>query len=413
MSVIKKPDLKIFAQDAKTGEVETFPDVLRGWGVTLDRTAGKPPLEWFNALGKRVDEWLMYLTQRGVAEWDTTLSYPKTAIVQFNSVVYVSIKETKGEQPDKSQASWSTLGVFLGLGNYYNKTESDTKFQPKGNYAPAGDYATNTALTNGLNTKLNTTGGAMSGPLGVQKIESTRLSGTNKQVLSASTVALCLGNPESISEVRLQTNNGNARVDKGLESYLIYHEGFKPTPATIGAIPTTALTQNVGSSTTLVMSQKIVTELINSLCPVGSSILWNTSAPVPSNYWPNEGRSFSETEYPELAKIFTNLRLPDDRGYGIRVADNGKGIDAGRTVGTYQEDAVQSVTGSVRNLSSTSADYQYAGAFFGSDKGGIEYTSGTSGQRFRTLEFDIGRVARTANETRMKNVAKILITRVK
>ncbi|MEY0017762.1 histidine kinase, partial [Providencia rettgeri] len=116
MSVINKPDLKIFAQDAKTGEVETFPDILRGWGITLDRTAGKPPLEWFNAVGKRVDEWLMYLTQRGVAEWDTTLSYPKTAIVQFNSVVYVSIKENKGEQPDKSQAAWSTLGVYLGLG---------------------------------------------------------------------------------------------------------------------------------------------------------------------------------------------------------------------------------------------------------------------------------------------------------
>ncbi|SUC31931.1 Uncharacterised protein [Providencia rettgeri] len=127
MSVINKPDLKIFAQDAKTGEVETFPDILRGWGITLDRTAGKPPLEWFNAIGKRVDEWLMYLTQRGVAEWDTTLSYPKTAIVQFNSVVYVSIKENKGEQPDKSQAAWSTLGVYLGLGNYYTKSESDTK----------------------------------------------------------------------------------------------------------------------------------------------------------------------------------------------------------------------------------------------------------------------------------------------
>ncbi|EPS6889620.1 tail fiber protein [Providencia stuartii] len=154
MSVIKKPDLKIFAQDAKTGEIETFPDVLRGWGITLDRTAGKPPLEWFNAIGKRVDEWLMYLTQRGVAEWDTTLSYPKAAIVQWNGVIYVSNKETKGEQPDKSQAAWSTLGVFLGLGNYYNKTESDAKFQPKGkyapagNYQPAGDYATNTDIQN-------------------------------------------------------------------------------------------------------------------------------------------------------------------------------------------------------------------------------------------------------------------------
>ena len=207
MSVIKKPDLKIFAQDAKTGEIETFPDVLRGWGITLDRTAGKPPLEWFNAIGKRVDEWLMYLTQRGVAEWDATLSYPKTAIVQWNGVIYVSNKETKGEQPDKSQAAWSTLGVFLGLGNYYTKTdtdtkfqlkgnyalkgesytkvesdtrfqpkgnylpsgysysksESDTKYQPKGNYAPAGDYATNTALKSGLDGKFDKSGGVVDG----------------------------------------------------------------------------------------------------------------------------------------------------------------------------------------------------------------------------------------------------------
>ncbi|BBV09034.1 TPA: hypothetical protein ACHWKL_004470 [Providencia stuartii] len=157
MSVIKKPDLKIFAQDAKTGEIETFPDVLRGWGITLDKTAGKPPLEWFNAIGKRVDEWLMYLTQRGVAEWDAALSYPKTAIVQWNGVIYVSNKETKGEQPDKSQAAWSTLGVFLGLSNYYTKTDTDTKFQPK------GDYATNTALKNGLDGKFDKKGGALDG----------------------------------------------------------------------------------------------------------------------------------------------------------------------------------------------------------------------------------------------------------
>lgn len=184
MSVIKKPDLKIFAQDAKTGEIETFPDVLRGWGVTLDRTAGKPPLEWFNALGKRVDEWLMYLTQRGVAEWDTTLSYPKTAIVQFNSVVYVSIKETKGEQPDKSQASWSTLGVFLGLGNYSTTAEMNLALLKKidkanitnqtGNSTElvasqqlvtteTGKKASKEELNNGLASKFDKTGGAIAG----------------------------------------------------------------------------------------------------------------------------------------------------------------------------------------------------------------------------------------------------------
>ncbi|WP_337051382.1 phage tail protein [Proteus terrae] len=151
MSVIKKPDLKIFAQDAKTGEIETFPDVLRGWGVTLERTAGKPPLEWFNAIGKRVDEWLMYLTQRGLAEWDNTIDYPKDALVQHSSVFYVALKVTKGEQPNTSQSAWKPLVDFLGVNNKLDKTAvvqstgtsttsimsqkaSTDAFQPKGTY---------------------------------------------------------------------------------------------------------------------------------------------------------------------------------------------------------------------------------------------------------------------------------------
>lgn len=149
MSIQNKPDYKVFASDAKSGEIETFPDILRGWGVTIDRTGEIPPMEWFNAIGKRADEWLLYLTQRGIPEWDSSLSYPKTATVQRGGVFYVSIKENKGEQPDNSQASWSTLGVFLGLGNYYNKTESDAKYQPNGN------YATKEELNSGLDLKLS------------------------------------------------------------------------------------------------------------------------------------------------------------------------------------------------------------------------------------------------------------------
>ncbi|MEX6253923.1 hypothetical protein [Providencia huaxiensis] len=40
-----------------------------------------------------------------------------------------------------------------------------------------------------------------------------------------------------------------------------------------------------------------------------------------------------------------SLRLPDDQGYAIRTADNGRGKDPGRTVGTYQEDAMRKMTG--------------------------------------------------------------------
>ncbi|EPW8573168.1 hypothetical protein ACWQEN_002533 [Morganella morganii] len=150
--------------------------------------------------------------------------------------------------------------------------------------------------------------------------------------------------------------------------------------------------------------------------PVGASIIWNSSSPIPANFWPHEGRSFSASEYPELAKILPGLKIPDDRGYGIRVADNGRGIDAGRTVGTYQEDAIQNIVGELRSESHgfvSILPIKSTGAFGMRSKGTVSI--GGTGTPNPTYDFDIdaSRVARTADETRMKNVAKILIMRVK
>ncbi|MEX6120207.1 hypothetical protein AB6G31_21725 [Providencia hangzhouensis] len=268
MSVIKKPDLKIFAQDAKTGEVETFPDILRGWGVTLDRTAGKPPLEWFNAIGKRVDEWLMYLTQRGVAEWDTALSYPKTAIVQFNSVVYVSIKETKGEQPDKSQASWSTLGVFLGLGNYYNKTESDNNFQTKGNYAN-GDRFKATAS----NVAMSPIAGAISLVLQTDGTLFTwdgsksvfRISSAGKITNGSMPYPRLTGVPivQSTGGSTTSFMSQKATTDAIASAQAAFPEASTTNKGKV------QLASNTGQSTSLVMHQKAVTDAIETRQPKG------------------------------------------------------------------------------------------------------------------------------------------------
>lgn len=144
--------------------------------------------------------------------------------------------------------------------------------------------------------------------------------------------------------------------------------------------------------------------------PIGSSILWNTSAPIPDNFWPNEGRSFSETEYPEAAKAMPSLKLPDDRGYGIRIADNGRGIDAGRQVGTYQEDQIQNITGSF-GAPTTEGGNSGKGAFSHTVINGGRQSG--AGANSVTFDFDASRVVRAGTETRMKNVAKILITRMK
>lgn len=148
--------------------------------------------------------------------------------------------------------------------------------------------------------------------------------------------------------------------------------------------------------------------------PVGASVIWNSLAAMPANFWPNEGRSFSASEYPELATVFPNLKLPDDRGYGIRIADNGRGVDASRTVGTYQEDALQNITGSLESLTAADQTTIKATGAFTNDVTEDGWQMGTNNRVTKSkISFSASNVARTANETRMKNVAKILITRVK
>ncbi|EPW8571518.1 hypothetical protein ACWQEN_000843 [Morganella morganii] len=147
--------------------------------------------------------------------------------------------------------------------------------------------------------------------------------------------------------------------------------------------------------------------------PVGASIIWNSVSPIPVNFLPHEGRSFSASEYPELAKILPGLKIPDDRGYGIRVADNGRGVDAGRTVGTYQEDAVQNIVGEIpapiKSSFSTSGTGALKKSKYVNAKGGLNESDGAH----INFVFDASDSVRTADETRMKNVAKILIMRVK
>ena len=159
--------------------------------------------------------------------------------------------------------------------------------------------------------------------------------------------------------------------------------------------------------------------------PVGGSVIWNSATPIPDNFWPNEGRSFSATDYPELAKVFPSLKLPDDRGYAIRIADNGRDIDSGRKVGTFQEDAIRNFTGwfGERDFRSPNTGDYYpflwgqTGVFKlekrSSSEGASPVMEKASAGNWSGTKFDPSLVVPTANENRMKNVAKILITRVK
>lgn len=293
MSIQNKPDYKVFASDAKSGEIETFPDILRGWGVTIDRTGEIPPMGWFNAIGKRTDEWLLYLTQRGIPEWDSSLDYPKSAVVTHGDVIYISLRESKDEQPNTTQAAWSTLVGFLGI---------------------------------------------------------------------------------------------DGKLDKNV------------------------VVQSTGQSTTNVMSQKAVTDLVAaSSYPVGAPIPWPQSTP-PSGYLACNGQPFDKTTYPLLAKAYPSGVLPDLRGEFLRGLDAGRGVDAGRVVNSSQGDAIRNIFGRFKDA--------HAGAIVDAD-GCLKWNkmgdraSGSSGMNwsYGFLDIDVSVIVPTAPENRPRNIAFLYIVR--
>lgn len=71
--------------------------------------------------------------------------------------------------------------------------------------------------------------------------------------------------------------------------------------------------------------------------PAGSPIPWPTTV-APSGWLICNGQAFNKATYPNLAIAYPSGFLPDLRGVFIRGWDNGRGLDAGRGLLTYQAD---------------------------------------------------------------------------
>ncbi len=79
----------------------------------------------------------------GAAQWNSNAyPYPLRALVYHNQKIWQSRIEDNKEEP-KAGNAWVELKADLTADEVgaYSKEESNTRFQPKGNYAPAGNYA--------------------------------------------------------------------------------------------------------------------------------------------------------------------------------------------------------------------------------------------------------------------------------
>ncbi len=160
------------------------------------------------------------------------------------------------------------------------------------------------------------------------------------------------------------------------------------------------------------VSMTDVKALIDACIPVGVPFLWPGST-LPDNatygikFLRYNGGSFNTSTYPKLAELHSSGVLPDARGDAIRVWDDGRGVDASRTLLSEQLDAMQNIVGFFTAKSTTTA----AVGAFSKDGPFSDGAMGTGTGNFYNVNFDASKVVRTSSETRMRNMAFNLIVR--
>lgn len=80
-----------------------------------------------------------------------------------------------------------------------------------------------------------------------------------------------------------------------------------------------------------------------SALPVGVPVPWPSATP-PTGWLKCNGAPFTASEYPKLAQAYPSLKLPDLRGEFIRGWDDGRGVDASRSIMSQQQGSLMSIS---------------------------------------------------------------------
>jgi phage-related tail fiber protein len=154
-----------------------------------------------------------------------------------------------------------------------------------------------------------------------------------------------------------------------------------------------------------------------SALPVGTMVAFPVDKIAPG-FLEVDGSVKSIAAYPDLAAFLGtafnqgnegagSFRLPESRAEFLRGWDHGRGVDAGRAIGSSQLDALQNITGqyAANNGVQLAGTGTAQGAFSGVSVGGTQLPAGGATTGVINMSFDASRVARTAAETRGRNLA--------
>ena len=150
-----------------------------------------------------------------------------------------------------------------------------------------------------------------------------------------------------------------------------------------------------------------------SALPVGVPVPWPSATP-PTGWLKCNGAPFSAEEYPELAKVYPTNELPDLRGEFIRGWDDGRGVDTGRGLVTWQDWAQMNIRGSLSGVAILVNGQGNGAIKINTSSNSLKWSSGTPEiGLIRDLIFDSSKVEgmKVADEVRPRNIAFNYIVR--
>ena len=395
MIIQKKPDYLIFADSAKKGENMEFPDVSRGWGVTVDQTASKPPMEWMNGAFNRIDKNMLYLLQQGVPEWSEQVTYPANAIIKYNGILYTAIVENDNARPSTNTTKWKKTQEEIP------NASITTKGLVKLNSETNSDSETEAATPKAVKTVFDLTNNRINDI--TDKFQSD---GFESRVYSHDKRFYLIVRDDGVVGMY---NRVQDRLPWGFTDNGVLGEGYVPASRILD-----------------------LDKFVRGSIPVGIPLPWPQSTP-PAGWFECNGASFDVNCFPELAKAYPWGSLPDLRGEFIRGFDNGRGVDQGRSILSWQNHqlaAHRHVGGWGENMFSFNNETRQLVAPFGftSGSGGwvgsvgndrdnaLLYTNdGTSGSITNsagvTSWFDLNPNGLVGNETHPRNIAYMYIVK--
>lgn len=156
--------------------------------------------------------------------------------------------------------------------------------------------------------------------------------------------------------------------------------------------------------------------LTASALPVGG-ILPFPRGVVPAGYLEMDGSVQKIATFPDLAAYLAGafnkgdepagyFRLPDGRGEFLRGWDHGRGVDAGRSIGSYQGDAIRNLSGTLGKVYRRADSGEANGVYSNSVKSPGQVVTGSNvADQTVEIKFDASLQVPTAAENRPRNLA--------